>query len=923
MKIGLPRFGVVVSISFLLLQSAVQAEDPHRLAKQLEPWLELVSGKLEKFTVAGSGNPTIDGKPQKIEFKLVQFDAESFDLELEHTEYAVAIRRRETGIAFCVPKHKMVYLGTGEIDATDHLHPTGLLSRLVGPGTTINRFTPMLMGANAEDVAGALTLLTKLQYQAETQVWQVDNAQVKFSAEGRQVHCNFGNTLVDIRIDSATETPKAFDDWPKMKVRELNRASLEKQLTRGVRRTLEVLAPSDRLTAPNPKGKRVEHGELRWVEGQRVVLLSGTPEEIGEAHGMLLKQEANRCIDSVLYAFGTAQTILTGRWFQDDLEAAYAKLAPHIPERHKVETRALAASLDIHANLIEVLNVFPELFHCSGFAVFGKATKDGKLYHGRVLDYMTTIGLQDAATTFVVAPTGRIPFANVGYAGFIGSVSGMNVEKISLGEMGGRGEGQWDGVPMATLMRRALEECSSLEQVKQLWINSPRTCEYYYVFADGEDRSAVGVSATPEKLQFVAPGEAHELLGDGIEDAVVLSAGSRLEELRNRVKSGYGRIDQEAAQGLMCRPVAMNSNLHNVLFVPEDRVFYVANADHQHPAAERPYVKLNLVELLKQMPAASTETAKVTLSNESMFEAFDSLNVGEEATADAKLCLDGLKWTPVEFSVRLENAQKECGDWLVRFQSAKLSGNVTNDCVAMEWYQAKDESGQPMTAPAAVIVHESGSGMTVGRMVARSLRAKGIHTFMMQLPYYGLRRGPEGRPHGTQLVEALKQGIADARRAKDAVSVMPLVDNTRISLQGTSLGGFVTATTAGLDQAYHSVFVLLAGGDLYSVLMEGKRDPAKLRSDLMKSGLNEEELRSILNCVEPLRLAHRIDPSRIWMFTGKYDDVVPSRNSKLLADAAHIDPSHHFEMLADHYSGVIFLPMVTQQMCDIMCEPSQ
>ncbi len=60
---------------------------------------------------------------------------------------------------------------------------------------------------------------------------------------------------------------------------------------------------------------------------------------------------------------------------------------------------------------------------------------------------------------------------------------------------------------MATLMRRGLEECDSLAEVKALWQNNPRTCEYYYVFADGEDRSAVGVAATPEKLQFVAPGE--------------------------------------------------------------------------------------------------------------------------------------------------------------------------------------------------------------------------------------------------------------------------------------------------------------------------------------------------------------------------------------------------------------------------------
>ena len=103
----------------------------------------------------------------------------------------------------------------------------------------------------------------------------------------------------------------------------------------------------------------------------------------------------------------------------------------------------------------QLTNIFPELFHCSGFAVFGKATEGGKLYHGRVLDYMTKIGLQDASGIFVIAVDGKIPFVTVGYAGFIGSVSGMNARQVSLGEMGGAGQGKWDGVPMSILMRRA------------------------------------------------------------------------------------------------------------------------------------------------------------------------------------------------------------------------------------------------------------------------------------------------------------------------------------------------------------------------------------------------------------------------------------------------------------------------------------
>lgn len=333
----------------------------------------------------------------------------------------------------------------------------------------------------------------------------------------------------------------------------------------------------------------------------RLALLSGTPREVGEAHGRLLPEETRRCLDSTVYLVGGADTITKGRWFLDELRAAYKRLEKFIPDDHKHEMDALAGTAGIPREEMQLANVFPELFHCSGFALFGKATADGKLYHGRVLDYMTLIGLQDAATVFVVSVDGKIAFANVGYAGFTGSVSGMNARQVSLGEMGGRGEGQWDGVPMATLMRRALEECSTLDEVKKLWRSSPRTCEYYYVFADGKIPSAVGVAATPAKVEFILPGQAHPLLGDGIEDAVVLSAGDRLKTLRDRVASGHGKIDVEKALWLMSRPVAMSSNLHNALFIPQDLVFHVAHADRKEIAANRPYTRFDLGKLVREL----------------------------------------------------------------------------------------------------------------------------------------------------------------------------------------------------------------------------------------------------------------------------------------------------------------------------------
>lgn len=573
---------------------------PATLAEGLKQFVPMLSGQQTVYELKGAVTVTIDDKPQQVELRLARHGAESFDLELGHSDYAVTIRRRDTATALALPKHGVVYFGEGHVDDRDHLNPAGIIDRSVTSRTSLSTYSSLAFQPDAEGLSALVTTLLGVTYDAASGKGAA-GSEVSFQFDPSGALIVGGKDFqAKLQLSSDPGPVAAIEDWQGMEMIELPREELELQLARGLRRLLEIQFPSRLLTQPLQKPRQVEHGELRWIEGHRVAILRGTPQQIGDAHGKLLRDEAMACVDSVLYAFGTVETVRRGRWFRHELEAAYARLSPHIPERHKIETRALASSLELDEDLMESLNVFPELFHCSGFAIFGSATVDGKMYHGRVLDYMTAIGLQDAATTFIVEAEGQIPFANVGYAGFVGSVSGMNAKAISLGEMGGRGEGNWDGVPMATLMRRALEECETLDQVKSLWTNSPRTCEYYYVFADGKTNQAVGVAALPESIEFIMPGQSHERLGEGIPDTVVLSAGSRLETLRARVSEKHGSFDETTAQWLMSRPVAMESNLHNVLFVPADQVLFVANADHKRPAAECPYVRLDLKQLLPQ-----------------------------------------------------------------------------------------------------------------------------------------------------------------------------------------------------------------------------------------------------------------------------------------------------------------------------------
>ena len=64
----------------------------------------------------------------------------------------------------------------------------------------------------------------------------------------------------------------------------------------------------------------------------------------------------------------------------------------------------------------------------------------------------------------VAEPEGRHAFANVSFAGFVGSVTGMNAKHIAIGEMGGGGQFFWAGEHMSFLVRRGLGEASSLDE---------------------------------------------------------------------------------------------------------------------------------------------------------------------------------------------------------------------------------------------------------------------------------------------------------------------------------------------------------------------------------------------------------------------------------------------------------------------------
>ncbi len=346
-------------------------------------------------------------------------------------------------------------------------------------------------------------------------------------------------------------------------------------------------------------------GRLEDHDGTRVLFLTGTPEEMGRQHGTLLKKEIRRVVERILYGVGVGSSFDKGRWFFGEIEEAVRRTGPFIDPRHLAEMDALAAAAGLDSEEVRLANFFPELFHCSGFALLGTATSGGHLYHGRVLDYLRGVGLEENAVVIVSRPDRGHAWVNISYAGFTGSVTAMNEKQLCLGEMGGKGEGSWDGKPMAQLVREVMEQCSTIEEGLDFMRRTPRTCEYYYVLSDAKSQRACGIKATPEIFEVIWSGESHPQLKDAVPDTVLLSAGSRYEELVRRVKDGFGNFDAPKAIQLMTRPVCMTSNIHSVLFAPDTLDFWVANADSVSPASETRFTAYNLRSLLQAAPATA------------------------------------------------------------------------------------------------------------------------------------------------------------------------------------------------------------------------------------------------------------------------------------------------------------------------------
>ena len=341
-----------------------------------------------------------------------------------------------------------------------------------------------------------------------------------------------------------------------------------------------------------------------------VLHMYGNPYEMGYQHGKLLRAQVRASIadvmagcDKFLPKFLRDAWWLTAsdkrRIIEGILDRAWAELAPHTPPEDLEEMAGLAAGSGLPLAAIHRVHAIPDLGEtsCSALLAKGTTTRDHHIYQLRILDYGSNFHLYRRPVITVYHPPDGHAFINIGWAGFIGVVSGVNDQGVALSEMGfGNPPGETlEGEPMPFLLKNVLRYAGNAEEGAAIVRAAARTNSYIYFLGDPHG-NAVGMITSAQQCRTYRANETNELhVGNRNlpQYRDLIYAGHYVDKQGAWVRDHQGQLDLAAIQDLT-RQIATKSNLHTVIYDLTAGKFWVANRTEATRAADCQYVEFPL-----------------------------------------------------------------------------------------------------------------------------------------------------------------------------------------------------------------------------------------------------------------------------------------------------------------------------------------
>lgn len=225
---------------------------------------------------------------------------------------------------------------------------------------------------------------------------------------------------------------------------------------------------------------------------------------MGYAYGRLLKQELKVMTKEFwgwladFIATNTTQISQLPSWLRSEIGRSGVTLAHRLldlnylitkkftPQRWEDEFKGVADGSGQSIKTWRRINLLPELLKasCSLGGWWGPATKSGQLIQLRALDWEAHAPMSKFPLITVYHPTeaGSVPFANIAWAGFLGSLTGYSSAKIGVSERlrGGPSDTMTRfGKPWTYALRDVLQFSRTLDDALNNLNQTNRTCSVY------------------------------------------------------------------------------------------------------------------------------------------------------------------------------------------------------------------------------------------------------------------------------------------------------------------------------------------------------------------------------------------------------------------------------------------------------------
>ena len=334
--------------------------------------------------------------------------------------------------------------------------------------------------------------------------------------------------------------------------------------------------------------------------GVTVVYLTGSPYEIGLAHGTLCKREILEVNRPYFEYFNQFLDDSSGKW-----EDFSKELKKRIPQEYLEEMRGISDGSQIEFDKILFLNALSTISMANKCFAFSFRETNSKIITFRQIDNDPKSPLYKNMILYIIKPQKGYSFAAILNPGWVDGETGMNEHGVTVSQNNiGIKQTEWDLMPITHLSRYMLQYARNIDEAEQI-LDKQEAYPARLLFVSSKKGASIFEIANKEKARIDMKNEPLTLANHAcvIASRIIRKSSTRRINYANQFLNEnsedmniHKAIELVRSSKITWRWVPGVHNYQSFIFSPSDLDFWIAIPPDTNsvPASYGPYIGFNL-----------------------------------------------------------------------------------------------------------------------------------------------------------------------------------------------------------------------------------------------------------------------------------------------------------------------------------------